>query len=204
MKIIYIAATGEIKARAMMSDTEATANLAEGDAWLETDLHVSDLTHYVSAGALVEFPAKPTNLHVWDWATKVWNLPESALEDAAGYARQAIDSAAGAARARYLTIAPGQDATYAAKYADAIAYVDAAYPVDTAPYPWIAAEANSTGLAPQAAADRIKAIGDYWGRVKGPQIESTRIAGKDALLGMETVEQIDAHRETVINQLNSM
>ena len=46
------------------------------------------------------------------------------------------------ARARYITIAPGQDATYAAKYADAAAYAAAGYPADTSNYPWIEAEAS--------------------------------------------------------------
>ena len=119
-------------------------------------------------------------------------------------ARDSIDTAAGMARARYITIAPGQDATYAAKYADAAAYAAAGYPADTSNYPWIEAEASQTGLTPDAAAFRIKTTGDFWGRVKGPQIEAARIAGKDALQGMETVEQIDAHRAAVVDQLNSM
>ena len=169
------------------------------------DSSVTAQTLYVnSEGAATAFPARPSAWHVWDYATNQWALEANAISSAIQAAKHDIDAAAGAARARYLTIAPGQDATYAAKYAEAIAYVAAAYPVDTAPYPWIAAEANSTGLSPQAAADRIKAIGDYWGRVKGPQIESTRIAGKDSLFGMETVEQIDAHRAAVVDQLNSM
>ena len=119
-------------------------------------------------------------------------------------ARDSIDTAAGMARARYITIAPGRDATYAAKYADAAAYAAAGYPADTSNYPWIEAEASQTGLTPDAAAFRIKTTGDFWGRVKGPQIEAVRIAGKDALQGMETAEQINAHRASVINQLNSL
>ena len=36
------------------------------------DENVTDVTHYVQAGELVPFPAKPAPHHKWDWPTKSW------------------------------------------------------------------------------------------------------------------------------------
>ena len=107
-------------------------------------------------------------------------------------ARRQIDEAAGRARARYITVAPGQDATYQAKYLQALSYVAAGYPAAATPYPWIASEAAATGLTVTQTADRIKALGDAWAGVIGPAIEGARIAGKDALEPLTTRAEVQS------------
>ena len=114
------------------------------------------------------------------------------LANAVVWAKDSIDAAAGRARARYLTIASGQDATYSAKYADAKAYITAGYPADATNYPWVKAEAAASGLATQQAADRIKQTGDGWAISIGPHIEGTRIGGKDKLAGLTTIADVIA------------
>ena len=119
-------------------------------------------------------------------------------------ARDSIDTAAGMARARYITIAPGQDATYAAKYADAAAYAAAGYPADTSNYPWIEAEASQTGLTPDAAAFRIKTTGDFG---EGSRVRRSRPCASPERTHCRAWKQRSRSTRTapaVVNQLNSL
>lgn len=120
-------------------------------------------------------------------------------------AEQRIDAAAGQARLRYLTDAPGQDATYTTKYAEALAYIAAGYPADLSGYPYIAAEATpNSPLTPTQAATRIAVLGGYWRDVKGPQIEGARICGKDALAACGSAAEIDTHANSVITAMEAL
>jgi hypothetical protein len=98
-----------------------------------------------------------------------------------------IDAAAGAARARYITVAAGQEATYLLKDQQARAYKAAGYPFATlASYAYVQAEAMAingatpTAAQTQAAADAIINQADAW-LAKGAQIEQQRITGKRAV-----------------------
>lgn len=116
--------------------------------------------------------------------------PFKSLDQALAWGREEIDAAAGAARARYLTIAPGQDATYGAKYADALAYWRAGYPIDVEMYPWVEAEARATNVTAREAADSIRSVGDPWNMIIGPGIEAWRIGGKTALETKRTIAEV--------------
>ncbi len=130
--------------------------------------------------------------------------PFKDIQDAREWARNGIDQAAGAARARYITVTQGQDATYQAKYADAQAFARAGYPAEQIDqYPWVREEAAGTGATPQQAADEIKASGDPWNMVLGPKIEGLRIGGKSALAGLTTIAGVVTHTRQVIAQLES-
>lgn len=151
----------------------ATITRADRDAW-------RDYQAWLDAGGVPEpLPVVPPVL-----------LADEAYKREA---RRKIDEAAGRARARYITTVPGQDATYSAKYADALRYIADSYPSDPAPYPWVAAEAAATGLTTTQVADRIQQLGAAWGGVIGPQIEGARLAGKEAIAPMTTRTEIDAH-----------
>lgn len=131
--------------------------------------------------------------------------PFQTADEARTWAHNEIDAAAGAARARYITVTPGQDATYQAKYADARAFVFAGYPdVNISQYPWVAAEAGATGLSYAEAADGIKAVGDPWNMLLGPGIEGLRIGGKRAVDALTTVSGIVAAARGVVAQLNGI
>lgn len=108
-------------------------------------------------------------------------IPFATVDEAREWARSAIDAAAGAARQRFITITPGQDATYLAKYNEALAYLRAGCPPDLSLFPWVAAEAAGTGLSGIDAATRIKAAGDPWHTDIGPRIEGMRVGGKARL-----------------------
>ena len=117
------------------------------------------------------------------------------------WAADEIDNAAGRARLRYLTSVPGQDATYTAKYQQALAYVAAGYPADMTAFPWIAQEALRTGQTAQAAANTIKSTGDAWALVIGPRIEGLRIGGKYGLIALTTIPAVLGQARAAITAL---
>lgn len=119
-------------------------------------------------------------------------------------ARRQIDAAAGRARARYITVSPGQDATYIAKYDQAQRYLAAGPAVILSDYPWVEVEAQATGVSGTEAATRIKALGDAWANVIGPAIEGRRIAGKDGIMPLTTRAEVDAHVAQVVAQLGEI
>lgn len=86
-----------------------------------------------------------------------------------------VDQAAGRARARYITVAPGQEITYLLKGQQAEAYKAAGYTGQVPPM--IEAEANAVGCSPQEAADDILAQQALW-VVKAAQIEASRRSWK--------------------------
>jgi hypothetical protein len=115
----------------------------------------------------------------------------SSVADAINFASNQIDQAAGDARAKYLTVAQGQDATYTAKYQDACAFRVASYlPTDGTGFPWVMQEAAGLGISAQAAATNILTPGDVWNLTKGPQIEGLRIGGKAALQNLPDIPSV--------------
>jgi hypothetical protein len=82
MIYVYVTTSGEIRrsfSGARLSEIPPES-LASDEALLETDITVTDATHYVATELLqlVAFPAQPTPHHNWDWPTKSW-LPDVAL-----------------------------------------------------------------------------------------------------------------------------
>jgi len=108
-------------------------------------------------------------------------------------AADVIDQAAGAARARYITIAPGQEMTYLVKYQDTLAYIAAGQPDDATAFPWVNATATQKGIPPQEAAAELKTLGDAWNNVVGPGIEGRRDAAKAALTAITTNAELTLH-----------
>lgn len=124
--------------------------------------------------------------------------PFNDIDEARRWACTSIDAAAGAARTRYLTLVSGQDATYQAKYADALAFRRAGYPLGAVEqYPWISQEAAATGVSAQATADGILAAGAPWNVVLGPRIEALRIGGKFTIEGLKTIGEVVSHARQV-------
>jgi hypothetical protein len=95
-------------------------------------------------------------------------------------AKADIDAAAGEARARHITVTPGQAETYFAKAAEARAYLDAGSPVDLEAWPWIAADAAAFGVSGATAANSILANRDAWTQL-GAHIEEVRLRAKAAV-----------------------
>lgn len=129
------------------------------------------------------------------------------LAEARAVALVAIDVESGNARARYITVAPGQEATYMLKEAQARRYKAAAYPsAAVVDYPMVDAESKAiNGGAPnaaqiQSAADGIIAQADAW-IAKAAQIERARIAGKRAVTAAVDAAGVDVAHEAAIAEL---
>jgi hypothetical protein len=130
--------------------------------------------------------------------------PFENLEAARQWARDEVDSAASAARARFITLTPGQEATYQVKYAEALAYADSDPAGDAAAFPWIAAEALRAGLPLRLVADRIKRKGDLWNQVYGPRIEATRVAAKDQLVRLAEIGEVVKAARAAVSALQQV
>lgn len=196
-------ATGQILASGLSYDVEAAR--PDQNAGLLMNVAGTVTTQYVKNGEVVDLPARPSMAHRWDWESGAWELDAAALNAYKAQGKGAIDIAAGQARGRYITTAPGQDATYAVKYAEAKAYRDAGYPPDLTAYPYITGESSPNApRTAQEAADRIISLGDSWSGVIGPAIEATRINGKDALDDILNVDAITLHVMTVVAALDAI
>lgn len=127
--------------------------------------------------------------------------PFASVDEARSWARDQVDAAAGVARSRFITTAPGQDAAYRAKYEEAKAFIAAGYSPASQAIPWIEAEASTAGVSTQVAADRIKERGDAWNLMLGPRIEALRVGGKVRVAGASTVADVLLAARCVVDQL---
>lgn len=109
------------------------------------------------------------------------------LDELQAQALAQIDQAAGAARLRYITEVPGQQAVYLSKEAQARQFKAAGYPADAVPA-YVAAEvqAMGEGATSQQAADAILAIAERWQGVLSPRLELERLKGKRAVQAATT------------------
>ena len=71
---VYQTSTGMIHQISIpMSIDSMSGVCGEGQGIIEIESSVSDATHYISNGAAVPFPVKPSPEYVWEWDTHTWN-----------------------------------------------------------------------------------------------------------------------------------
>lgn len=127
--------------------------------------------------------------------------PAPSLAELLAAALSEIDAEAGRARARYITVAPGQEATYILKAQQAGAFKAAGY---TGAVPGLVqAEMDATGATAQAAADDILAQEAAWA-YKAAQIESARRRGKVAAGNAADAAGVVAARAAAIAELGAL
>lgn len=139
---------------------------------------------------------------VW---VQTWTLSPRPTEEAATLLAQlkvdaanAIDNAAGEARAKYITIAPGQEGTYLMKAQRAREFVAAEY---QGPVPiLIQSEVDATGTTAQQACADILAQEVAW-EYKAGQIETARRVGKERVKVATTSAEINDHRDDALSAL---
>lgn len=144
----------------------------------------------------ISVPSRPSLHHQWNG--EAW-VPELGPLKAAVAA--AIDQAAGAARARYITTVPGQEATYLLKERQAEAFTAANY--QGAVPALVQAEASATGLTAQQATAAILAERDAWITLAAG-IEQIRRAAKLAVANAGNEAAILAARDQAIGTLESV
>ncbi len=135
------------------------------------------------------------------WRNEDWEIVVSSPDWAKlkSEAISVIDSAAGIARGRYITIAPGQEGTYLLKAKQAEAYKTAGY-AGAVPG-LVQAEVDATNETAQQAADTILAMELIWAD-KAAQIESARRRGKVSVEAARTEIAIDAARIAAVAELD--
>lgn len=168
----------------------------DGETAIETDGTIGDDTHYFMDGEFREYPPRPSDRHEFDFASGAWIDPRDAeqveadaaadLAAAKSAAVAAVNGAAGLARLRFVTDAPGQSMTYAAKQAEALAWIAAAQPADLTDYPWLAAEVGITAPTAAALASLWLTMAAQWAAA-GSQIEAVRMTAISAI-GAATTE----------------
>ena len=109
-----------------------------------------------------------------------------------------IDDKAGAVRACYITVAPGQEATYLLKAQQAEAYRASDYYGE--PPTLVAAEAMAYGIEPHEAADRIVAQEAAWTQL-ATAVELVRRSGKVAVEAALTSEELQVALDDALEQL---
>ena len=131
-----------------------------------------------------------------------YDPPPPPIEQVRAEAHDAIDQAAGRARARYITVAPGQEAVYIVKERQAREYAAAGYPADAVP-PLVQADADALGITPQEAADAIIAKADTWIALAA-QIERIRRGGKAAVDQAADAAAVTAARDQAVADLDAV
>lgn len=145
-------------------------------------------------------PGLRLDLQSGEW---VRDVPLAELQaQAQAQALEHIDQAAGAARLRYITEVPGQQAVYLSKEAQARQFKAAGYPVDAVPA-YVAAEvqAMGEGATPQLAADSILVIADRWQGELSPRIERERLKGKWAVQAAGTAAAVQTSALAAVQAL---
>lgn len=138
----------------------------------------------------------PAGFVTWDGT--VW---QHDLVRTKAAALAAIDAEAGRARARYITVAPGQEATYILKAQQAAAFKAGGY-AGAVPG-LVQAEMDATGATAQQAADDILAQEAAWA-YKAAQIESARRRGKVAAGNAAAAAAVEAARTAAIAELGAL
>lgn len=112
-----------------------------------------------------------------------------------------LDIKAGAVRACYITVVPGQEATYLMKAQQAKAFIAAGY-VGQAPS-LVLAEMTATGESAETSCARILTEEAQWTALAG-QIETIRRSAKVGVSAAATLEDAEAIYHTAIAQLAAM
>jgi hypothetical protein len=115
----------------------------------------------------------------------------SALDKQKAESSQLLDDCAGEARARYITVAPGQDAVYIKKEEQSQKYKDAGYPADETGYELVTAQKNADSSTATEAADYILATAASW-KILAANIEELRMSYKNQIAAAVDVNSVIA------------
>lgn len=96
-------------------------------------------------------------------------------------AKQRVDDAAAMARAKFMTLSPGIESEYRAKFDEASEYLAIWPAVAARTWYFLPAEATQRGKPEKDVAEEIVAAGRVLYQVKLPAISAARVAGKEAI-----------------------
>lgn len=125
---------------------------------------------------MASLQAAPMGCAVLVLPQTIWETNPFDLTALADHLRARVDAEAEAFRSQFITQGAGQAMTYLRKEAEAAAYLAD----NTAPVPFLTAEAAATGVTVAALAAAVSAQAAAWLAV-GPKIEGARIGAKKAI-----------------------
>lgn len=128
------------------------------------------------------------------------STPEMPLEPSRRKALADVDAVAGNARARFITVLPGQDAIYDEKLRQA----QHLHHIGGGPLSFIHAEARATGRQPEEVAAGILFARNRWMSVHATAIESARIGAKHAIRGAISVSLINEIVAAAVRELDGI
>lgn len=120
--------------------------------------------------------------------------PGPSLEKVKAGAIARVNRSAGNSRAKFITVIPGQETTYAEKRTEAQAYQRTQNP-QASDYPMLAAEAAATGQTLEAVAAEVLTLAGQW-RQLGAHIEGVRRGAIVQVQQAKSVEEVEAVRWT--------
>lgn len=130
-------------------------------------------------------------------------VPEAGLtlDELKAYYIREVDLFAGEVRARFMARGYGQEITYVEKRIDALNYLNAGSPADSSAFPFISAEATSTGQEPATVAAMIIGRSDAL-RSVGSSIEAQRTRGGDQITAAADAAEATAAKDFAIASLD--
>lgn len=187
--------SGEIVLSGVAEAEDAISALASASGYSYAFGLGSNLTHYVKDGSLVAYSeveierlnSGRREWHVWSIQEKDWidvrpaDMKVSHRSSEVRAALDAVDSAAGSARMRYITSVPGQAETYSKKEQQARAWIASGFEGEAPSF--IAAEAAALDVRPEVLAAEVVAVANLWENDKGPAIEAARRKWKVLISG---------------------
>lgn len=176
---------------------EGQAAVFDGQAWRVVEDHRGKIAFHTANRQAVNVRTvgpipegytliqPPSRFHVWDGAA--WQ-PD--MDQLRAHAEAAIDAAADAQLAPFISLTPGRAMIYQAKQAQAEAFLAATDP-DPADYPLIAGEVGITAETAQGVAETILAMSRSW-HAMGAAIEAVRLAAKKKARDAQTPAAVQA------------
>lgn len=198
---VYQFETGQITARYVRPSIQDVADLlGEGEAVIEGWFDQSD--YYIADGEAVAKPPRPSETHDFDYASKTWiNNEAEYLPDLKANASAQVNEIRGSTRLKYITDLPGQDALYAAKREEAVAYLSDPDPDDNL-YPLVKSEIGETAPTGFEVAQIFLNLNDLWREAAGA-IDAACFAAKRQVQDAIAANDIAAIVEALQIQLNA-
>ena len=201
---IYSEGSGLIVRCLSIADDDLALNIHPGEAALPG--HWPNDAFFVKAGEPKPLPASPGKWARFDLEAETWIDPRDAAtrdaEDAALLAMikvpalAEVNALAGAARQRWITDLPGQDLVYAAKRAEAVAWLASdPTPEDLNGFPWLLAEVGITAPSAGELAQLWLNLDALW-QAEGAGIEAVRLSALTNIAAASSAADIYTALET--------
>lgn len=172
-----------------------SSQAADGQSVSVIEELIDDSVFYFRNGELVEYPTMPTPIHTFDYENGIWvvNGREGEVAEYVaqlkGQVKESFNSELSLARTKYVTFLPGQENIYAAKEAEAKAFL-----ADTSQalsdFPFLQAEVGITAPDAESLAQIWLNMSFLWRNIAST-LEAIRLSFNNAVESAATVEDAE-------------